>query len=73
MKNITFSADEHLIETAREKALLQSTTLNEQFRLWLKNYANEDAKVKRHQEVLHRLKGKLKVGGKLTRDEMNER
>jgi hypothetical protein len=32
MKNITFSADEMLIEAARERARSQKTTLNEQFR-----------------------------------------
>ena len=35
MKNITLSADEGLIEAARERELAEHTTLNEQFRLWL--------------------------------------
>ena len=35
MKNITLSADEGLIEAARERARTEHTTLNEQFRLWL--------------------------------------
>ncbi len=35
MKNITFSADERLIEAAREQAAADNTTLNEQFRQWL--------------------------------------
>ena len=39
MKNITFSADEHLIEAARRRASSENTTLNEQFRLWLESYA----------------------------------
>ena len=35
MKNITLSADERLIETARERARAEHSTLNDQFRLWL--------------------------------------
>ncbi len=33
VKNITFNADEHLIEAARARA--EHTTLNERFRRWL--------------------------------------
>jgi uncharacterized membrane protein len=39
LKNITLSADEKLIESARKKALLHNTTLNELFRQWLANYS----------------------------------
>ena len=39
MKNITFSADENLIEAARRRAAEEDTTLNAQFRLWLSDYA----------------------------------
>ncbi len=39
MKNITLSADEGLIEAAHERARTEHTTLNEQFRLWLSDYA----------------------------------
>ena len=39
MKNITLSADERLIEAARARALAERTTLNEQFREWLMEYA----------------------------------
>ena len=38
MKNITLSADEKLIQTARERARAEHTTLNELFRNWLKDY-----------------------------------
>ena len=38
MKNITLSADENLIEAARQRALSERTTLNEQFRRWLADY-----------------------------------
>ncbi len=73
MKNITLSADEKLIEAARERARSENTTLNEKFRHWLENYACKDERLKRYDEVISKLKGKVRVGHKLTRDEMNER
>lgn len=73
MKNITLSADENLIEAARARARSEHTTLNEQFRRWLETYAQREARLQRYDEVLARVKGKVRVGRKLTRDEMNER
>lgn len=73
MKNITLSADEHLIEAARQRAIAEHTTLNEQFRLWLAQYARKQDQLRRFDETMGELRGKLKVGRKLTRDEMNER
>ncbi len=73
MKNITLSADEKLIEAARERARAEHTTLNEQFRLWLEDYARREQQAERAMEVVRELRGKLRVGRKLTRDEMNER
>lgn len=73
MKNITFSADERLIEAARERARTEQTTLNEQFRRWLESYARRQERMQRYDEVIRSLQGKLRVGRKLTREEMNER
>ena len=73
MKNITLSADERLIEAARERARLERTTLNEQFRRWLAAYARPDDRLHRYEATMRGLRGKLKVGRKLGRDEMNER
>jgi len=73
MKNITLSADEKLIEAARERARSEHTTLNAEFRQWLENYARQDDRMRRYDEVVSRLCGKVRVGRKLTRDEMNER
>lgn len=73
MKNITLSADEALIEAARERALSEHTTLNEQFRRWLADYAHTRERMQRYDDVMATLRGSLKVGRKLTRDEMNER
>jgi hypothetical protein len=74
MKNITLSADEGLIEAARERARAEHTTLNEQFRLWLKDYARREQQADEAMAVVRELRGKVRTGGrKFTRDEMNER
>jgi hypothetical protein len=74
LKIITLSADERLIEAARERARAEHTTLNEQFRLWLADYARSEQQAERAMEVVRELRGKLRNGGrKFTREEMNER
>ncbi len=73
MKNITLSADENLIKAARRRAMEEHTTLNEQFRLWLKHYVGREQQVARAMRTIRELQGKLRVGRKLTREEMNER
>jgi len=73
MKNITLSAEERLIEAARERARSENTTLNDQFRQWLANYADAAGRLQRYDEFMPALRGRLKVGRKLGRDEMNER
>lgn len=74
MKNITLSADERLIEAARERARAEHTTLNEQFRRWLAEYARRKQKADEAMAVIQELQGSLRTGGrKFTRDEMNER
>jgi hypothetical protein len=73
MKNITLSADDKLIEAARTRARAEHTTLNEQFRRWLADYVNREQQAQEAMAVIQELRGKLRVGRKLTRDEMNER
>lgn len=73
MKNITLSADERLIDAARERALSEHTTLNEQFRNWLAGYARTRQQLQQYDAVMGQLRGQLQVGKKLSRDEMNER
>lgn len=74
MKNITLSADENLIAAARERARAEHTTLNEQFRRWLAEYARRKQKADEAMAVIQELQGSLRTGGrKFTRDEMNER
>ncbi len=72
-KNITFSADEALIEGAREAARAESTTLNAQFRLWLEQYARRQ-RVDAATVLIAELQAKIDTSGrKFTREEMNER
>ena len=72
-KNITFAADEALIEEARAAAKADNTTLNEQFRLWLEQYARK-RRAQRAMETIARLRKYVDPGGKkFSREEMNER
>lgn len=74
MKNITLSADEALIEAARERARAEHSTLNEQFRVWLADYAQRGRQADEAMSVIRELRGKWTTGGrKFSRDEMNER
>lgn len=72
MKNITLSADEHLIELARAEARARKTTLNALFRDWLADIARRDEARKRADEVIRRMSD-FDAGGPFTREEMNER
>ncbi|MDR9415422.1 MAG: hypothetical protein RI564_04000 [Gracilimonas sp.] len=72
MKNITFSADEKLIEKARLKAAKEKTTLNKRFREWLQSYAQQEKIGDNFEKLMDELHH-IDSGGKFTRDEMNER
>ena len=72
MKNITFTADEHLIEQAREVARSQRTTLNVAFREWLGEYTRQRDVVAEYDALMERLRH-VRSAGPYTRDEMNER
>jgi hypothetical protein len=74
MKNITLSANEEDIEAARRKARSEDTTLNEEFRKWLREYSrSENDHTKRALAVIDELSKNRSLPHKLTRDEMNER
>ena len=73
MKNITLSADGELIDAARRRATLERTTLNAQFRLWLSDYVGRERQASIAVAVMDEVQGKMRVGRKLNRDEMNER
>ena len=72
VKNITFSADEHLIEQARRTAAAQHITLNEAFRKWLEDFAGRERRAKEFDAFMDSLED-LRIDRKYTRDEMNER
>jgi hypothetical protein len=71
-KNITLSADEELIRKVRDKARRENTTLNSNFRLWLRQYLNRNTKTTDYQAFMDSL-GYAKPGRKFSRDELNER
>lgn len=72
VKNITLTADEHLIEQARKAAADRHTTLNAMFREWLEDVAGRRERLRRFDEAMERTKY-FSVDRKYTREEMNER
>ena len=74
MKNITLSADEALIESARQRAAKEHTTLNEQFQRWLADYVGRQRQAERAMAAIDAVAEVIDTGGrKFTREEMNER
>jgi hypothetical protein len=72
MKNITLSAEERLIRSAREKARREKTTLNALFRQWLARYTDSDRGTRNYEELMERI-SYARPGRKFSRDELNER
>ena len=72
MKNITLSADERLIEQAREAARARKSTLNALFREWLAELAQQQARSTRLDALMQRL-NYVDAGHSFSREEMNER
>ena len=74
MRNITLSADEELIEAARDRARAEHTTLNEVFRRWLADYVQRQRGADDALALIDRITSYAGSGGrKFNRDEMNER
>lgn len=73
MKNITLSADEELIEQARQLARSQKRTLNDAFREWLVQFTQQAGNVEEYEALMRRLRRTVRSSGPYTRDEMNER
>ena len=75
MRNITLSATDELIDSAREKARAHGVTLNDEFRKWLSSYVQGDdsqSAVTRFRAVMQALP-KVDAGRAFSRDEMNNR
>ena len=73
MKNITLSADERLIEAARQRAADERTTLNAMFCQWLEDYARRQQQAEEAMAFIEEMRKTVRTGGRrFTRDEMNE-
>lgn len=73
LKNITFSAEDVLIQKAREKAGSERKTLNVLFRDWLKRYVHQTDAKDEYRRLMKRLSYVNTRGKKFSREEMNER
>jgi hypothetical protein len=72
LKNITLSAEEGLIEKARDKARRERTTLNATFRKWLNQYVSRGSKTADFDSFMDSL-NYARPGKKFSRNELNER
>ena len=72
MKNITLSADEYLIQQARQRAASENRSLNDLFREWLAQYVAQPYAAEKYNDLMAQL-NHVQAGGSFTRDEMNER
>lgn len=75
MRNVTLSADEKLIDAAREEARRRRTTLNAEFRVWLGQYARNqqgERRVRDYRRFMEATK-EVSAGRRFSRDEMNAR
>jgi len=72
MKNLTFSADEDLIEKARLIARSQRRSLNAAFREWLEQFTASEGDAESFDALMKNLRN-VDAGGHFTRDELNER
>ena len=72
VKNVTLSAEAHLIEQARSLAQSQHKTLNVLFREWLLQLTTQHGETQSYEALMQRL-GHVRAGRHFTRDEMNER
>ena len=71
MKNVTFSAEEHLIDQARRVARARRTTLNAAFRRWLVQFTAQAGNGAEVAALMNRLRH-VRAGRRFSRDQMNE-
>ncbi len=72
MKNITFKADEKILQKARIRAKEENISLNEVFINWLEIYAKNKQKAKDYDLLMKNLEY-ASAGRKFSRAEFNER
>ena len=73
MRNITLSADERLIDEARDRARKDHTTLNAEFRRWLLEYSGRRERAERMMRTIKELQKTIKLEGPFPREEMEAR
>jgi hypothetical protein len=73
MKNVTLSADETLIESARRRAESEHTTLNNLFREWLARYAGAARLSAEEVRKAAASVSQFRAGRRFSREERNER
>ncbi len=73
MENITLSANDGLIERARQTAWAQNKMLNQAFREWLAEYVRAGSDRVAEDEALMKRLSYVKAGREFTRQEMSER
>ena len=72
LKNITLSAEEELIQKARQKAQKERKTLNATFRRWLSQYVNAGLNSSEYKSLMKSL-DYASPGKTFSKDELNER
>ena len=72
MKNVTLSAEDHLIDRAREVAREQHKTLNDMFREWLAQVSGSSDAAAEYRELMDSLPY-VNAGRHFSRDGLNER
>ena len=72
MKKITFTADENVIDRARQIAHSQDGTLNSAFREWLSEFIQQPGSAQDYDSLMKRLRH-VRPGRHFARKEMNER
>ena len=72
LKSITLSAEDLLIQKARDKARKEKKTLNALFREWLDGYIHNKTLENRYEQFMDRT-GYVNPGKKFTREELNAR
>jgi len=75
-RNITLSAEDAMIEAARERAHQQHTSLNALFRDWLASYAYGNDQPEKKVQAFRAAMKKLNYvhsGHKISREDLNER
>ncbi len=71
-KNITLSADAELIKAARERAHKEHTSLNAEFRRWLRLFVQDKDRVQNYRRLMEEL-STIDAGQHFSRDDANER